>query len=373
MNKLLLAVMLAFVVGQVQVSAQTKEPKALKFDELPMGIGTPQSPWTTLREQQKEMQSRLQLYARQLRIERARAFIIGYSPRIVPWEIYNRSYGDMRADEAKSSLSAFFDWRRITTIDGGFREVPITELWIVPPGAEPPKPTPTIKPDEVVHCPFLRVNGILHPSETPPFEFKATLKSNDANIRPTFEWRVSAGQITQGQGTDTIRVELPAEFTGTVVASVNVIGYSLECPLKTVHGSDKIPPLAAQYLFDSFQKLNCEDELARLDNVTVFLNQNPKLQVHVVFYGGRVGMRNEALARATRMKSYLVRQRGLDADRVIIVDGGYRNELSGELWFSDRGTPAPVLTPTVDKKYVRLKGQAKIIDEPCDYGGLAIN
>ena len=372
MNKLLLAVMLALVVGQVQVFAQTKERKALKFDELPMGIGTPQSPWTTPHEQEKEMKARLQLYARQLRIERATAVIIGYSPRIVEYEIYNRSYGEMRAGQAKERLSAFFDYRRITSIDGGFREVPVTELWIVPPGAEPPKPTPNIKPDEVVRCPLLRVFG-KYPSGTAPFEFKAELESNDAKIRPTFEWRVSAGQITQGQGTDTIRVELPADFTGSVVATVNVIGYSLECPLKTVHGTDKLPPLASQYLFDSFKKLNCEDELARLDNVTVFLNQNPKLQVHVVFYGGRVGLRNEALARATGMKSYLVRQRGVDADRVIIVDGGYRNELSGELWFSDRGTPAPVLTPTVDKKYVRLKGRAKIIDEPCDYGGLAIN
>ncbi|HXQ38896.1 MAG TPA: hypothetical protein VN843_33145, partial [Anaerolineales bacterium] len=87
-------------------------------------------------------------------------------------------------------------------------------------------------------------------------------------------------------------------------------------------------------------------------------------------YGGRVGLRNEALARATRMKSYLILTRGIDADRVLVIDGGFRNELSGEIWFSNTGTPAPVLTPTVDKKYVRFRGQARIINSPCSYGGL---
>src|ERR1700752_4058086 len=158
-----LAIVLSFGMGQVR--AQTKE--ARKFDELPLGIGN-------VREQENEMNARLERYARQLRIERARAFIIGYSPRIVEYEVYNRSYGDMRAGQAKSILSQFFDWRRITTIDGGFREIATTELWIVPLGAEPPKPKPNIQPDEVVHCPFLRVQGSrVSPDATSPIEFKA--------------------------------------------------------------------------------------------------------------------------------------------------------------------------------------------------------
>ncbi len=34
---------------------------------------------------------------------------------------------------------------RILTTDGGYREESMTELWIVPSGAEPPQPTPTIE------------------------------------------------------------------------------------------------------------------------------------------------------------------------------------------------------------------------------------
>ena len=38
-----------------------------------------------------------------------------------------------------------FDPGRIGTMDGGYREQPVTELWIVPSGAQPPQPTPTIE------------------------------------------------------------------------------------------------------------------------------------------------------------------------------------------------------------------------------------
>ena len=40
--------------------------------------------------------------------------------------------------------------RRIAAIDGGFREEPRFDFWIVPSGAEPPSPTPTVKRSEIV-------------------------------------------------------------------------------------------------------------------------------------------------------------------------------------------------------------------------------
>src|SRR5919206_3051344 len=38
---------------------------------------------------------------------------------------------------------------RIRFVNGGYRESNTFELWLVPPGAEPPRPTPTLTPDEV--------------------------------------------------------------------------------------------------------------------------------------------------------------------------------------------------------------------------------
>ena len=369
-NGSLLVIAINLGVLQTQLFAQATELKARKFDEFTIGIGGPRSWWiSNVNEQEKEMKTRLLRYARQLRRERARAYIIGYSPRIVEWAIYNRSYGEMRAGQARERLSALFDYRRITSVDGGFRDIATTELWIVPKGAQPPQPTPTVRPEEVSHCPFVRVIGLPYvPKPIGPLEFKAMIEVNDEKLRPRFAWTVSQGQIIRGQATDTINVELPVDASGAIVATVNVIGYSLECPVEITNATVKTTVGISHFLFDEFGKIHCEDEMVRLDNLAVTLQNNPTLQVHVVLYGGRVGYRNEALARAARMKSYLVQTRGIEAERVITIDGGYRNELSGELWLSLRGTEAPVTMTAVDRKYVKIRGQVKAINSPCSYG-----
>lgn len=54
------------------------------------------------------------------------------------------------ADKAKNYMVSKrnADPSRLATVNGGLREQPATELWIVPFGAEPPVPTPTVKPGE---------------------------------------------------------------------------------------------------------------------------------------------------------------------------------------------------------------------------------
>jgi len=365
---LLTIVILGF--GLAQSFGQSQLANARKFDEFEIGIGSPRNWWVSnIREQEKEMKTRLLRYATELRKERARAYIIGYSPRVVEWEIYNRSYGEMRAGQARERLSEFFDYRRIAGVDGGFREFATTELWIVPPGAEPPKPTPTVKLEDVSQCPFLRVIGLPYvPIPNVPYEFKAMVESNDKKIKPTFAWRVSQGQIIKGQGTDTISLDLPKETIGRVAISLDLIGYSFECPVESTHSIVTTTVGLSHFLFDAFGNIHCEDELARLDNLASTLQNDPTLQVHVVIYGGRVGYGNEALARAARMKSYLVMTRGIEEARVLTIDAGFRNELSGELWLSSRGTGKPIVTPTVDRKYVKRKGRVKVTNSPCSYG-----
>jgi hypothetical protein len=41
--------------------------------------------------------------------------------------------------------------RRIMAIDGGFHEQPLFDFWIVPIGAEPPRPAPTVDRSEIVY------------------------------------------------------------------------------------------------------------------------------------------------------------------------------------------------------------------------------
>jgi hypothetical protein len=116
--------------------------------------------------------------------------------------------------------------------------------------------------------------------------------------------------------------------------------------------------------FDEFGNIQCEDELARLDSFAIELQNHPNLIGYVIIYGGRIGRRNEAKARAARMYYYLVHSRGVARNRVIIVDGGFRETLMGELWISQSGL-VPTATPTLRVEDVKLRGRARIYGYNC--------
>ncbi len=327
------------------------------------------------------MKAHLLRYARQLRRERARAYIIGYGQRIVEWEIYNRSYGDMRAGQARERLSEFFDYKQITTIDGGFREIAITELWIVPPGAQPPKLAPTVKPEDVACCPFLRVTGSPYISKpTGPLEFIANLESNNKTIQPIFVWQVSQGKIINGQGTGRIAVEVPTGASGRLIAKVEVSGYSLECPIEALTARSETAFGVSYFKFDEYGDICDEDEMARLDNFATQLQRNPELQAYIIFYGGRCysscgydyprhrprrPLKGEAEARAARIKPYLVNTRGLDSESIFVISGGHRESWTAELWIVPKGEKPPPPTPTIQPQDVKYRKGRRDSLPPC--------
>lgn len=349
-----------FVVGQGQSIEQTRERKARKFDEFTIGVGSRELRlYRNYAEQDKELKARLARYAKQLQSEGARPYAITYSPRVVEWEIYNRSIAKMRAGALWEVTGLGVDWRHINVVNGGFREVATTELWIVPPGAQPPRPTPTVKLEDVAYCPYVRVGGSPYlPTPNTPIEFKAIVNVNDNKVHPAYVWSISQGKIVSGQWTDTIAVELPADASGEVVAKVALSGYSLECPVEATTAISRTAFGVSHFKFDEFGNIPSGDTKARLDNLAVTLQNDPTLQLHVVIYGGRLGPREQVQRRAEFIKNYLVQTRGMELERIITIDGGYRDELSGELWLSLKGTNPPVATPTIDKTYVRIVGQA---------------
>lgn len=335
------------------------EPRARKFDEFTTGIGNRWLRWArSSGEQDKDLKLRFERYARELRRAGARPYAITYSPRVNGWETHSRSIAGMRAGDLWSLTPYGFDWKQINTVNGGFREEATTELWIVPPGAHPPCPTPTVKPEDVAYCPFVRAGGSpFSPRPGGTVSFMAGVNVNDTKVRPTFVWQVSRGKIVGGQGTDTITVELPADAVGEVVAKVELHGYSLECPVEATAAVAKTTVGVSHFKFDEFGHIPSGDTKARLDNLAYTLDHDPTLQVHVVTYGGRVGPPGQAERRAEWLRDYLVNTRGLDAARIIMLDGGYRDELSGELWLSLRGAGAPPTRPTIDKSFVTVRGR----------------
>lgn len=107
--------------------------------------------------------------------------------------------------------------------------------------------------------------------------------------------------------------------------------------------------------YDEFLYVSCEDMIARLDGYAYKIYNQPTEQAYVIIYGGRVGRRGEMNVLRSIIKAYLIKARGVEAKRIVVVQGGYREKMTVELWYSEPNVN-PSATPTVDAKMVRLKG-----------------
>ena len=108
-------------------------PPAAKFDEF----GS-----LTVEEETKK----IDLAVKALQYGNDRLYVVGYAGRTSERLYTNTSLRRMRDQILRSGLPA----NRVSAYDGGFRETPAFELWIVPEGAEPPRPSPTIDRKDIV-------------------------------------------------------------------------------------------------------------------------------------------------------------------------------------------------------------------------------
>jgi hypothetical protein len=166
--------------------------------------------------------------------------------------------------------------------------------------------------------------------------FSATM-SGDANV--TYNWSVSAGTISSGQGTSSITVNTDGLGGQTVTATVELGGLDPSCSRTASCTTGIRPPPKSPVKFDEYGDIKFNDEKARLDNYAIQLQNDPSAQGLIIAYGSCDG---EAQARADRAKDYLVNTRGIDAGRLGTLDGGCRSDLTVQLWIVPSGATAPV-------------------------------
>lgn len=95
--------------------------------------------------------------------------------------------------------------------------------------------------------------------------------------------------------------------------------------------------------FDEYTNISFADEKARLDNFWFQLNSGfARGTIQVL--GRSPKDREQRLKRAVRAKNYLVRQRGLEPERLLILDGGYNEENMTRLtWHSIGGVATTII------------------------------
>jgi hypothetical protein len=107
------------------------------------------------------------------------------------------------------------------------------------------------------------------------------------------------------------------------------------------------PPVRVPRKFDEFPNLAFDDQKARLDNLAIELASSPESTGYVIVYAGRTSRAGQAQRLGERARNYLVRTRGVDASRITIVDGGYREADEFEIWIVPQGAQVPQPSPTV--------------------------
>jgi hypothetical protein len=112
--------------------------------------------------------------------------------------------------------------------------------------------------------------------------------------------------------------------------------------------------------FDDFGDIKCEEEMARLDNVAIHMQNEPNTKAVLVFFGGTAFHRKlprdgEAAARAARLKPYLVNRRGIAFNRVMVFDGGYADNWHVEVWLVPVDFWFPPPTPKMPEGGVKLR------------------
>lgn len=111
---------------------------------------------------------------------------------------------------------------------------------------------------------------------------------------------------------------------------------------------------------DEINNYNWEDLMLRLDFCAVLLQNEPAASAYIIVYDGRRSMRGEVQGWMNCIKNYLVELRGMDSNRIKIVNGGYRGNKTVEMWLVTPADSLPKATPTIKPKDVKFrKGRLK--------------
>ena len=196
-------------------------------------------------------------------------------------------------------------------------------------------------------CPKVQVSSPVEVDAGQSITFSASVTGGDRDVLPTYNWTVSDGTISAGQGTSTIVVETASAAGQSSTATVDVGGYERKC-VRSASGTTGIKPKPQPArLIDRYGTVSVADRNARLDNFAIGLQNDPLAEGYVIVYRDLKSLPGEVARSLTASKNYLVNTRGIPGSRIATRDGGLREAARTELWIvPDGGTP-PLALPTV--------------------------
>jgi hypothetical protein len=232
-------------------------------------------------------------------------------------------------------------WSREVEVPAGRVKCVVVNYRPLPPLPKSPCPYPVSisAPDKVMEGEIITFAADV--------EYSGTARLN-------YNWKISpsTARILTGAGSPTITVDSTGLGGQRIVATLTADdGSSDPSCAQSVQAASVVAPLEKKnivsYEFDECNNCTFDDQKARLDNLAVDLQNDPSTRAYIIAYGGRMSPLAQVEVLMSRARDYLVTQRGLDASRLTVVNGGFREEDSVELWVVPSGAAPPRATPTV--------------------------
>ena len=167
-----------------------------------------------------------------------------------------------------------------------------------------------------------------------------------------YNWKISpsSARIISGAGSPTITVDSTGVGGQRIIVTLTVDdGSSDPTCAQTAQAVSTIAAIEKRVLvaqeFDECNSCTNDDQKARLDNLAVELQNDPSTRAYIIAYGGRKGPVGQVQRLMSRARDYLIAQRGIDASRLSVINGGFRDQDSVELWIVPSGATPPRPTP----------------------------
>ena len=203
-------------------------------------------------------------------------------------------------------------------------------------------------------CPFpVNVSAPQQVNDGEIITFNADVSySGTSNVN--YKWKVtpSTARVTSGLNSPTLTVDSTGlgghRIVATLIADDGSSDPACSQSAQAVAVVAPLPKIAiSSKEFDECNSCTFDDQKARLDNLAVELQHDPSTRAYIIAYGGRMSPVGQVEVLMSRARDYLVSQRGIDASRLVVVNGGFREEDSVELWMVPSGAKPPQATPTV--------------------------
>jgi hypothetical protein len=174
------------------------------------------------------------------------------------------------------------DRSRITFVETSGKN-PLIQVWLVPPGASPPKQCDEC---EVVptkrDCPTITIEGparITLPGDA--MSFRVT-SSQTLPEKTKFIWQVFGGAVESGQGTATVTVRTTREDAGmNIKAVVSVFGIPNGCD-GTAEEMAGVAPIYEGDPVDTYGKVSLYAEYERMQNGVAQAERSPGFMLVIV-------------------------------------------------------------------------------------------